>query len=115
MKEERPDDERIHDMHAELCKMLSHPTRLKILEQLNQEKKTVKEIVEAVDSSQPTVSQHLGELRKRGLVEAERDGTSMQYQIKYPKILDACDIIREVLFDRLSEDQELLNRGRNHD
>ena len=111
MNEEHPDDDRIHEMHAELCKMLSHPTRLKILEQLKKEKRTVKEIVEAVDTSQPMVSQHLGELKKRGLVSSEREGTNMLYSIKYPKILDACDIIREVLFERISEDQELLKRG----
>jgi len=114
MKKEQPDDERIHEMHAELCKMLSHPTRLKILEQLKREKKTVKEIVNAVGLSQPTVSQHLGELKKRGLVSSEREGTNMLYSIKYPKILEACDIIREVLFEKLSEDQKLLERGEDH-
>jgi len=115
MKKERPDDERINEMHAELCKMLSHPTRLKILRQLKGEKRTVSEIVELLETSQPTVSQHLGELKKRGLVEAERDGNSMLYSITYPKILDACDIIREVLFERLSKNQELLDRGENDD
>jgi len=115
MKEKSPDDERIHEMHAELCKMLSHPTRLKILRQLKGEKKTVKEIVEVIETSQPTASQHLGELKKRGLVRAERDGNTMLYSITYPKILDACDIIREVLFEQLSKDQELLNRGDDDD
>ncbi len=115
MKDKRPDDKRIHEMHAELCKMLSHPTRLKILEQLKQEKKTVKEIVEAIETSQPTVSQHLGQLKKQGLVRAEREGNSMEYHIEYPEILDACDIIREVLFERLSENQELLRRGENYE
>lgn len=115
MNKGQPDDERIHEMHAELCKMLSHPTRLKILEQLKREKKTVKEIVKAVESSQPTVSQHLGELKKRGLVGADREGTNMLYSIKYPKILEACDTIREVLFEKLSDDKELLKRGEDHD
>jgi len=111
MKGQHSDDERINEMHAELCKMLSHPTRLKILRQLKEEKKTVKEIVEAVETSQPTASQHLGELKKRGLVRAEREGTTMLYSITYPKILDACEIIREVLFERLYEEQKLLDRG----
>ncbi len=115
MKRERTDDERIHEMHAELCKMLSHPTRLKILEQLRRDKKTVKEIVEDVEASQPTVSQHLGELKKRGLIRSEREGNNMRYHIEHPKILDACDIIREVLFEKLSEEQELLKRGEYDD
>ncbi len=101
MKKDLPDDEKIHDMHAGLCKMLSHPTRLKILKQLEEEKKTVNEIAEIVETSQPTTSQHLGELKKRGLVKAERNGNNTFYSITYPKILDACEIIREVLFEQL--------------
>ena len=107
------DDERINKLHADLCKMLAHPTRLKILKELKEDKKTVKEIVDAVGTSQPTASQHLGELKKQGLVQAERDGNSMLYSITYPRILDACKIIREVLFEQLNENQELLNRGEN--
>ncbi|MEF8874237.1 MAG: metalloregulator ArsR/SmtB family transcription factor [Candidatus Thermoplasmatota archaeon] len=112
MIKESPTDERIHEMHAELCRMLSHPTRLKILEQLKSGEKTVSEIVETLDINQPTVSQHLRKLKKSGLVSAERDGAHMRYEIVYPKILDACDITREVLFDQLSENQELLDKGK---
>ncbi len=112
MINERRTDERIHEMHAELCRMLSHPTRLKILEQLKNGQKTVGEIVDNLDLNQPTVSQHLSELKKTGLVKAERDGAHMRYEIVYPKIMDACDIIREILFERLSENQELLERGK---
>lgn len=111
IKKEKTDD-RIHEMHAELCKMLSHPTRLRILEQLKSEQKTVGDLVETLGVNQPTVSQHLSELKKSGLVKAERDGAHMRYEIVYPKILDACDIIREVLFDQLSENQELLDKGK---
>lgn len=103
------DDERIHRMHADLCKMLSHPTRLKILEQLKDGERTVSEVVEALGESQSTVSQHLGELKKRGLVRAERDGSNMLYSITYPEIMDACEIMRDVLFKQLSENNELLN------
>ncbi|MBS3815996.1 MAG: winged helix-turn-helix transcriptional regulator [Candidatus Thermoplasmatota archaeon] len=111
VKERRIDDDRIQEMHAELCKMLSHPTRLKILEQLKEGEKTVNEMVETLNINQSTVSQHLGELKKRDLVRAERDGSKMRYHITYPEIMKACDIIREVLFKQLSENQKLLNKG----
>ncbi len=112
MIKKRTKEDRIHEMHAELCRMLSHPTRLKILEQLNGGQKNVGELVETLDISQPTISQHLSELKKSGLVTAERDGPHMRYELVYPRILDACEIIREVLFEQVSKNQELLARDK---
>ncbi len=105
-------DDRIYNMHAEMCKMLSHPTRLRILEQLKEKERTVSEIVETLDMNQSTVSQHLSELKKSGLVKAERDGANMRYDLVYPKIIDACEIVREILFEELSRDQDLLKMGK---
>ncbi|MFP3872358.1 MAG: ArsR/SmtB family transcription factor [Candidatus Natronoplasma sp.] len=112
MIKKKTSDDRIHEMHAELCKMLSHPTRLKILEELKNGQKTVSEIVNALEINQSTISQHLHELKKSGLVTSERDGANVRYDMVYPRIMDACDIIRDILFDQLSKDQELLDEGK---
>lgn len=104
-------EEDIMKMHADLCKMLSNPTRLKILEELKEDEKRVGELVDSTGLSQSNVSQHLGELRKRDLVESRKDGASVYYKIKYPRIMDACEIVKEVLFERLSDDKELYERG----
>ncbi len=109
--DEKTSSDRIYDMHAEICKMLSHPTRLKILGQLKDGKKTVGDIVNHLGMNQPTVSQHLGELKKTGLVRAERDGSNMSYELIYPEIMDACDIVKDILFKELSRNQDLLDQG----
>ncbi len=101
--------EKIYELHAELCKMLSNPTRLEILEELREGEKSVSELVSKIGVRQANLSQHLAELRKRDLVETDRDGTKVYYKIAYPKILEACDKVREVLFKQLSERQKLVN------
>lgn len=107
MKDEREPDELLR-LHADLCKMLSHPTRLRIMEQLRDGEKTVSQLVSNVDASQSNISQHLGELKRRRLVRSRRDGSNVYYHLSQPKILDACDTIREVLINQLTEESDLL-------
>lgn len=112
MSEEEPKkEERIYSLHADLCQMLANPTRLKILEELRDGEKTVSELVSAVEVRQANLSQHLAELRKRKLVRGRREGANVYYKITYPKIVKACNLIREVVFEQLSESKELVERG----
>ncbi len=115
INQESLDDERIHKMHAEMCQMLSNPTRLRILEQLCDEEKTVSELVEAIGVSQSNISQHLSQLRKKRLVGSKRDGSHVYYHLTYPKIMDACKTVREVLFDQMNESKRLIERGVNNE
>jgi len=78
-------DDRIHEMHAELCRMLSHPTRLKILEQLNDEQKTVGEIVDTLYISQPTISQHLSKLKKKWTRDSGKRWSSHEVRTRISK------------------------------
>lgn len=115
--EEKDSDkrEKIHQFHADLCKMLSNPTRLKILERLRDEERTVGELVEDIDVRQANLSQHLAELRKRNLVESRREGTNVYYNIAHPKIVKACDLVREVVFEQLEETKELVEGGEQNE
>jgi DNA-binding transcriptional ArsR family regulator len=47
--------------------------------------------------SQPNVSQHLTLLREAGLVEVERNGREVRYQLSDPEVMTACDIMRGFL------------------
>lgn len=60
---------------ARLFKVLSDPTRLRIIQVLTLECESVSSIVEATNLSQPLVSHHLRILREVGLARAEpREG-----------------------------------------
>ncbi len=101
-------DKLIFVRHAELCQTLASPIRLEILSHLREGEKRVNELAELTELNQANVSQHLALLRSKGLVTTRRDGTSVYYKIANPKIIRACDLIREVLTEQAAENAELV-------
>ena len=67
---------------ASLAKALGHPARIAILQFLIKTKACVcGDIVDELPLSQSTVSQHLSELKKAGLIKGDIDGPSICYCI----------------------------------
>ena len=67
---------------AEIAKALSHPARIKILKILNDLSSCmVGSIVDLLPLSQSTVSQHLKELKRVGLIKGEIEGPKICYCI----------------------------------
>ncbi|MBA4405994.1 transcriptional regulator [bacterium] len=65
---------------ADIAKALSHPARIKILKILSAKNVCVcGDIVDLLPLAQATVSQHLKELKRVGLVEGEIDGPKVCY------------------------------------
>lgn len=72
---------------SEFTKALSHPARLEILKTLaKQETCICGEIVEKLPLAQSTVSQHLKELKKYGLISSEIDGPKSCYTLNWNKL-----------------------------
>ena len=65
---------------AALLKELANPSRLLILCQLIDGKKSVGELGRAIDLSQSAVSQHLARLREARLVDTEKRGQMVYYR-----------------------------------
>jgi ArsR family transcriptional regulator len=84
-------------VHAELCKVLTDPKRLMILDALRHEERTVGELAEAIGVTLPNASQHLAVMRNAGLVEGRRVGTTVIYRLAEPTIVDACDIVQRIV------------------
>jgi ArsR family transcriptional regulator len=101
-------DKQIFQRHAELCQTLANPIRLEILSHLREGEKRVNELAELTALNQSNISQHLSILRSKSLVTARRDGTNVYYEISNPKIIRACDLIREVLIEQAAEHAELV-------
>lgn len=101
------DNKRIFQLHAEICKTFSSPIRLEILSKLRDGKKSVNEIAALTGVRQATISQHLAVLRQRGVVSTERDGINVFYKVASPKITQACDLMREVLFENIGVMNEI--------
>ena len=103
-------DKKIFEMHAEICKVFTNPKRLEIISILREGEKTVNELTELADVPQANVSQHLTVLRQNNVVTTRRNGANIYYKIANPKILQACDLMREVLLEQLKENEKIVKR-----
>jgi DNA-binding transcriptional ArsR family regulator len=78
-------------------KALGHPARREIIAMLRDRPMLSGEIAAAFDMSWPTVTGHLTALKDAGLVEAERDGTSIRYRLRISAIEEAVAVLLELV------------------
>lgn len=97
----------IFELHAGLCKALADPKRLLIVEALRGGPRTVGDLSTDLGLSQSNVSQHLAILRQRDVVRARRLGNNVFYSLTTPKILEALDILRDVMNEQLAQRGQL--------
>ena len=83
-----------------MCKGLADPKRLLILNALRHGELSVTGICDEVGFAQANVSQHLAVLRDRGLVTARKEGQYVYYSVTSPKIIEALDLLREVMTEQ---------------
>jgi ArsR family transcriptional regulator len=111
-KGDRAAERRLLQLHAATCRMLAHPTRLATIEALRGGERSVGDLVGAVGTTAPNLSQHLAAMRDAGVVEARRAGRFVFYRIGDPRILQAFGLMREVLLRRLARDARLAAHAR---
>ena len=105
-------DSELFKLKAELCKTFSDPKRLMIINALRGGEKSVGDLVEVLQSPQSVVSRHLAVLRSRGVVETRRDGVYIYYSLANLKIVDACDIVHEVLLEQIAKNRAIADKLR---
>lgn len=98
----------VYQVKAEFFKTLGHPVRVRILELLKDGERSVGELQNALGLDSGGTSQHLGVLRKHGVLGARRQGTSVFYSVRDPRIFQLLDTAREILTSNLTESQQLL-------
>jgi len=84
-------------MHSELCKTLANDKRQMILAALRDGELSVGALVDATGIAQANLSQHLATMRAHGVVNTRRDGAHVYYSIANPKLIQAFDLITEVM------------------
>lgn len=83
---------------ATIAKALAHPARIAILQYLAEKKSCVcGDIVDELPLSQSTVSQHLKELKKVGLIKGEIEGPSVCYCIDSKALIKAKKLLGDLL------------------
>lgn len=91
-------------LHAQFCKAFADPSRLLLLVELRRGARTVGDLAGAIGATQPLTSRHLGVLRQRGIVQAERDGSFVRYSLTDRRILTAIDILLDALAAQLERE-----------
>ncbi len=71
---------------AEVFKVIAHPDRIRLIEELGSGELDVNTLAESLDLPGPRVSQHLSLLRAHRLVEERRDGRRHIYHLSQPQI-----------------------------
>ena len=78
---------------ADYFQALAEPTRLRILNLLRHEPRSVGELALETGHSVANVSRHLALLAQRGLLARETRGTSAYYRIADPAIYELCNLV----------------------
>ena len=99
----------ITQLHAELCSALAESTRLFILYALAEQPCNVTELTQKLELPQPTISRHLKVLREAGLVHSTRQGMVINYELTDKRVIEALDILRSVLRDRIQHHADLID------
>ena len=87
----------IIELHSGICSALADPKRIMILYTLVEGPRNVTELSEELGLPQPTTSRHLKVLRERDMVNTERAGASVIYTLADNKLIEALDLLRDVL------------------
>ena len=103
-------EQELYELHAQMCQVFTSPKRLEILNLLRDKELSVGELTKLAKIRQANLSQHLSILREKGIVNTRREGTTIYYSLVNPKIGKAFDIIREILFEKMSKDRRFFQR-----
>ena len=101
-------DKELYKLHAEICKTLSNPTRLEILNLLRDKELSVSNLINKTKLSQANISQHLSIMKAKGIVDSRREGKQIYYYIVNKKIVKAFDIMREVMSEKLKRENKII-------
>ena len=103
----------ISELEADFCSALSDPTRLLMLYALADGPHNVTDLANELNVIQPTASRHLKILRDRGLVYTVRQGTTVTYHLADPRLIQALDLLRTVMRERLAHRAGLMVESAN--
>jgi DNA-binding transcriptional ArsR family regulator len=98
----------VYRLKAELFRTLGHPARVRLLELLGEQERTVGELQEALELDSSGASQHLAALRRQGLLVSRKVATSVYCRVKDRRTLELLGIAREILMANLEDSRTLL-------
>ena len=98
----------VHEVKANLFRVLGHPARVRILELLRGGERSVGSLQAELGLDSGGTSQHLSALRRIGLVESRREGTSVFYRVDDEHVFELLEAGRAIITRQLAEQQSIL-------
>jgi ArsR family transcriptional regulator len=98
----------VYEVKAGLFRVLGHPARVRIIELLREGERSVGALQGELGLESGPTSQHLSALRRVGLVESRREGTSVFYRAADERVFELLDAGRALVMRQLEEQQALL-------
>jgi ArsR family transcriptional regulator len=98
----------LHQAKAELFRTLGHPTRIRVLELLQDGPRTVRELLAELEIEPSSLSQQLAVLRRAGIVASTREGATVSYRLAASDVAELMRAARRFLSDVLDEQKQLL-------
>jgi len=102
-------DDQIYSYHAEMCQVFSHPKRLELIDVLRAGEMSVSDLSQKLGIAPANLSQHLAMMRERRILLSRKEGNVVYYRIANPKLLQAFDMLREILFEQIRQDAALIH------
>ena len=99
----------VHEAKATLFRVLGHPARVRILELLRDGERSVGALQAELELDSGGTSQHLSALRRIGLFESRREGTSVYYRVANGHAFELLEAGRAIISRRLAEQQSILD------
>lgn len=98
----------VHQVKAEFFRTLGHPARVRVLELLKGGEMTVGDLQAELEIDSSGASQHLSAMRRQGILESRKEGTSVYYRVRDPRIFQMLESARQVIGSHLEETNALL-------
>jgi ArsR family transcriptional regulator len=98
----------IHEVKANLFRVLGHPARVRVLELLRDGERSVGSLQAELALDSGGTSQHLAALRRIGLVGSRREGTNVYYRVDDLRVFELLEAARAIIGRQLAEQQSIL-------
>ncbi|WP_242494671.1 ArsR/SmtB family transcription factor [Nocardioides zhouii] len=98
----------LYEIKAELFRTLGHPTRIRVLELLQDGPRPVHELLAEIEVEASNLSQQLAVLRRAGLVRSSREGATVLYSLTTADIARLLHDGRRILAALAADQQDLL-------
>ncbi|MFI2435389.1 ArsR/SmtB family transcription factor [Streptomyces sp. NPDC018693] len=98
----------LYQAKAEFFRMLGHPVRIRVLELLQDGPLPVRDLLAAIEIEPSRLSQQLAMLRRSGIVNSAREGSTVVYSLAGGDVADLMKAARRILTEMLTGRNELL-------